>query len=141
MKKIIALSLSLILLLSNVGFSVATHYCGGHAVKSALTLGGETVDCGMKEDAGTPHECQRARHTLGVRHCCDNVQQVIHTDNSRPASLITLNFGYSGEMGLTPYLFFSSLSASDCATSSVIPYLPPPLPARNVQVLFQTFLI
>ncbi len=47
MKKILAISLALIMLSTNTGLSMATHYCGGLAVKSQLVLGHESLDCGM----------------------------------------------------------------------------------------------
>jgi hypothetical protein len=47
LKIIIFISLSLILLLGNVGFTFGTHLCGRHEVVSEVMLGEKHLDCGM----------------------------------------------------------------------------------------------
>lgn len=140
-KKIIAISLSLVLLLSNVGFSLTTHFCGGHAVKSALSLGGTTLDCGMGEQSTASPECDRPGHNLKAGRCCDNQQRVLQTDDNHPTEATSLVQGSHG--GLTPplYIFLSEKLLIGGKFQKTSFYPPPPLPARDVQVLFQTFLI
>ena len=47
LKKIISISLALILITSNVGFTLGTHICGGFAVINELMIGHNNLDCGM----------------------------------------------------------------------------------------------
>ncbi|MFT6939759.1 MAG: hypothetical protein ACJASN_001245 [Cyclobacteriaceae bacterium] len=47
LKKVISISLLIVLLLGNVGFTYGTHICDGHAVISEVMLGEKPLDCGM----------------------------------------------------------------------------------------------
>ncbi len=140
-KKIIAISLLLILLLSNVGLSVATHYCGGHAVKSGLSLGGSALDCGMSERSAASPECDRSGNHLKPERCCENYRQVLQTDDNHSPDVISAVLDIA--FGLVPhhYDFLSKKLFSREKSPKAFFYPPPPLPARDVQVLFQSFLI
>jgi hypothetical protein len=139
-KKVIAISLSLILLLGNMGLSVATHYCGGHAVKSGLRLGGATFDCGMKESGDRVWWCEREGVHFNTSRCCDNLQQVVHTDDTSPVTTFSLTASESPCVS-PPFSFDFPCSRSFGKNTTFFYNPPPPLPQKDRQILFQTFLI
>lgn len=59
-------------------FSVATHYCGGIAIGSIVSLTGKLADCSMEtSEKGLP-----LSGTYFTNHCCDNVVIVCGVDNN-----------------------------------------------------------
>ena len=69
MKKVISISLSIIMTVAVIHFSVAKHYCGGKEVASILSLSGKTASCGMAD----PQENLPATGTYIYEDCCKNV--------------------------------------------------------------------
>jgi hypothetical protein len=69
MRKAIAISLSFILLLSNVGLTLASHYCGGKVVESQFMIGAKNLDCGMP-DMDTTCANDDAANTVQSIPCC-----------------------------------------------------------------------
>lgn len=69
MKKIIPVSLMLLMLIALLHFSVATHYCSGTEAGSRISLSGKLATCGM--ESGDNDLPLTGLHF--TRHCCDNV--------------------------------------------------------------------
>lgn len=69
MKKVISISLTLLMLIALFHFSVATHYCMGKIAASKISLSGELATCGMENDE---NELPQTGTHLGL-DCCDNV--------------------------------------------------------------------
>jgi hypothetical protein len=140
-RKLIAISLSLILLLSSMGFSAVTHYCGGHAVKSGLTLVGAVLNCGMQESSTETKECGQQGMHYSPKRCCNDQRQVLQTDDNYPTDVTSLVPG--NICGLIPHgdIFLAQILRTQCKFQNTTFYPPPPLSIRDVQVLFQTFLI
>ncbi len=126
-------------MMSNLGLTVATHYCGGHAVESGLLMGGGNLDCGMK-DGGT--EYQAANETCAhftAEPCCANLHQTLQTDNNLQTDLPAPKFQAPIAGFVVDYFHFvEPVTALEIAPFRID---PPPLPERDVQILFQTFLI
>lgn len=140
MKRLVAISLAIIILMSNLGLTVATHYCGGHAVESGLLMGGGDFDCGM-EGGDTEHRVvdENCAH-FTAESCCENLHQTIQTDNTLQIDLPAPEFHAPtvAEFVVYSFLFFEPVTAGEIAPFRIF---PPPLPGRDVQILFQTFLI
>jgi hypothetical protein len=69
MKKIISITLTLLILAAVLHFSVATHYCGGTIAATRVSLTGKLATCGMENDKiELP-----LTGTYYTSHCCDNV--------------------------------------------------------------------
>jgi hypothetical protein len=69
MKKVISISLILLLLTAMLHLSVATHYCSGKIAASKISLSGKLASCGMEDnDKDLP---LKVAHFAS--HCCDNV--------------------------------------------------------------------
>jgi hypothetical protein len=69
MKKVISISLTLLMLIALLHFSVATHYCMGKIAASKISLSGELATCGMENDE---NELPQTGTYMGS-DCCDNV--------------------------------------------------------------------
>jgi hypothetical protein len=69
MKKIISISLTCLMLIALLHFSVATHYCMGKIAASKISLSGKLATCGM-EDNNSDLRGSAGFHFSS--HCCDN---------------------------------------------------------------------
>ena len=139
MKKIVAISLAFILLFSNLGFAVGTHYCGGEEVMSRFLLGESALSCGM---AAMESNCD-SDHGDGLSFsksgCCENEYRSFQVDDNYHPELVKLvqNFSFAVAFFYTDY--FTGLFPS-VEKTFYSDYSPPPL-EKDLRVLFQTFLI
>jgi hypothetical protein len=137
-KKILALFLSLILLSSQVGFAVSTHFCGGEISERAISLVGSTVGCGMESQESICNTVKISDDAISKKSCCDDESQVfqLKQDFNKKHNSIDLETTFIS-LFLTNYtLLFNTEEKVEYAN---IP--PPPLIQQNSQVLFQTFLL
>ncbi|MFB9296945.1 HYC_CC_PP family protein [Persicitalea jodogahamensis] len=139
MKRFLTIALAILLLMSNMGFTVATHFCGGQAVMSGLRLGGGDWDCGMVHEASDHREDDRNCTRLAEEACCKNQHQTIQTDNTLSTDFPAPQF-HASAVGIAvfPLPYFERFTVLEAEPFRID---PPPLPERDVQVLFQTFLI
>ncbi len=126
MKKIIAILLASLILISNVGFAVSNHYCGGMLASSSLTIGHVADGCGM-EKAPNSEKCAQSSTTLSQRKCCENVFQDLEVENDFSKSADT-------QVSLDPVFavaFVFALVAeyfnNDARTVTLSAYIPPDL--------------
>lgn len=139
MKKTISISLALLLLITSIGFALNTHFCGGEAVKTSFSIGLNDLDCGMEkmvEDCAAPtHESTN----LNKQSCCDNQHQVLQLDENETilSSSVNVNpiFFVTFIHSFVKPLFFSEQRLVDS-----VDYLSPS-PYKDIQILYQTFLI
>jgi len=78
MKKFLSISFSLLILLSVMHFTVATHYCGGVIAASKVSVSGELASCGMEgsdDISALPGSHFRT-------HCCDDEVSVFVVDQN-----------------------------------------------------------
>ena len=75
MKKFFTIPLALLILLSGMHFTIATHYCGGKIAATKVSLSGEEATCGMI------HDSDNSRETRISRHCCDDERAVYKIDS------------------------------------------------------------
>lgn len=78
MKKSISISISVLMILGMVHFSVATHYCSEMGVTSKVSLSGKLASCGMEE---TTESCPVSGINL-TTHCCDDVVSFYGIDSN-----------------------------------------------------------
>lgn len=78
MKKGVSILLSLFILIAMMHVSVATHYCGGKAVATKVSITGRLADCGM---AGSEKQFPLQGTSIRV-HCCDNYVTSCGTDSN-----------------------------------------------------------
>jgi hypothetical protein len=69
MKKVISISLTLLMLLALLHFSVATHYCMEKIAASKISFSGGLATCGMENEENQLPQTGSNFTT----HCCDNI--------------------------------------------------------------------
>lgn len=78
MKRLLSISFSLLILLSGMHFTIATHYCGGVMAASKVSITGELASCGMEK---TVDKCPLPGKHLGT-HCCNDKVSVLAVENN-----------------------------------------------------------
>lgn len=88
MKKGLSILLIVVVLLSSLHFTVATHLCGGKRAAIKAGLEGTTATCGMEKD--NSKSC--SNHNTGVlaNDCCKNSSVVLSVDNYNGSSPLQL---------------------------------------------------
>jgi hypothetical protein len=136
LRHIVAITLSALLVLSTVSFTVDMHFCGSHLVDFAIN--DKAHGCGMQmEDMPGNHASAIANPNMG---CCQNVHYTITGQDDLQAS----NFDYSiiqpiqlGEATVLPAIHFD-----DSPGEAVLYRLYQPPPNRvDLSVLYQVFRI
>lgn len=142
MKQLISIILSLLLIASPMSLAIGTHICGGEAVEKKILLGDSHLGCDMSDMV---ESCDISAESRGVGYhfentpCCQNEFQFVELSDDfvKIVNQPTFNFDYAVAM-------ISSIIDLDIPAKSTFPiftqYIPPPL-EKDVQVLFQTFLI
>jgi hypothetical protein len=138
-KQILSISMAAMLLFGSMGFSWATHYCGGHAVEAKLVLGHSDIGCGMEQkqkdcDSGTKKVqfekqtcCQDDFVQIGVEseYKVVSTSEVAHNTDYIATYILSIAIQYEDASLQTPkYLRYS-----------------PPLLIQDIPVMMQSFLI
>ena len=141
LKRILSISLMLVILVLNLGLTHITHYCGGEAVESAFSLVHSDISCGM-----TPAEmesCSNDKHKESIQKkgCCENEYTSISADIDYNQSQVTssphLDFKFVMAFA---YSFVSNNLFLKKDKPSFETYRPPILD-RDISVLHQVFII
>ncbi|MEQ8518626.1 MAG: hypothetical protein RLN79_07780 [Cytophagales bacterium] len=138
-KRIISISLALLMLVSNVGFAMNTHFCGGKAVKTNFTLGLHNLDCGMSEMEYACEKLPTSDEHVKTEQCCENKHQILQLEDCVE---FQNSFGNVNPLFVATFIqtIIEQLNLVDDAQSRFAEYSPP-LPDKDIQVLFQAFLI
>src|ERR1035437_4351551 len=78
MKKLLSISFALLILLSGMHFTIATHYCGGELSASKVSFSGKLASCGMESDVNQSKSS--GIHTDA--NCCHNKVSVLAVDHN-----------------------------------------------------------
>jgi hypothetical protein len=78
MKKILSISIALLMLLSGLQLTISTHYCGGVLADSKVSVLGHIASCGME---GTTDECTDPGNHL-KSSCCNDVISLYSVDHN-----------------------------------------------------------
>ncbi len=78
MKKLLSISFALLILLSGMHLTIATHFCGGELSASKVSFSGELASCGMEEPSD---RCFSSGHHFDS-NCCKNKVSVFSIDNN-----------------------------------------------------------
>ena len=141
MKKISSIFLAILLLLTNLGVGMGTHYCGGKAVKSQLMMGFHSIDCGMKsmDTSCNPAPRDNHDHRFQKKPCCENkfveMDAEDATTNKVVVNSLTLDF-----LVTFSYTFLSFDPFISDGDTRYLSYTPPIL-KQDLPVLFESFLI
>lgn len=133
-----ALFLSLLMLGSQVGFAVSTHFCGGEVSDRVISLVGSKVGCGMESQESSCSTVEISDDNISEKSCCEDESQVYQLDEdlSKKQNSIELETTFIS-LFLTNYTL--PFNTEEKVVCSNIP--SPPLIQQNSQVLFQTFIL
>ena len=135
MKSSVSILLAFLLLFSTVGMAKTTHWCMGHEMESAIGFGEKHLDCGMElpnEDSTTSSEDPSS--------CCENKTQHLQVDDDFKVSQIEFQLSPSFILPLLQAFVFEvdffNIQEVDFPSEH-----SPPVPKRDFQLLYQSFLI
>lgn len=133
--KILAVIIALTVLLSTMSFTVEKHVCMGEVTEVAFF--DEVEGCGMEESlCETP---QNDVEQVSRSQCCDDIQQLIPGNDNEQQPLQGLEIAKLKYIVTYLYTFVKDLE--DGKQELVIQDISPPLVDKDIQVLYQTFLI
>jgi hypothetical protein len=123
--------------MSNMGFIISTHFCGGEAVFSKLGVEQEHLSCGMQSKIS---ECEsHSTNNELAKDCCENrylsstsIDEYISIDISIENKVFN-DFIYTN-------LVTHPIKFQEITKASLAFYSPPYL-KQNIPVLIQSFLI
>lgn len=141
-RKILHIVMAFVLVASNLGLTLSTHYCQGDALESQINLTPVDLGCGMADmgnSCALPVELHGDKTQFDNTPCCENEYQTIQPteDFIKEATPVTFNIDFAIAIvyaTLNPDLFPNSTQ------QSYTEYHSPPI-EKDIQVLFQTFLI
>ena len=118
-----------------MGFTFATHYCGGRAVKSKMMLGNNDLGCGMvqvscdKEGTGT---------TVKKKNCCSNKYLSIGVEGEQNSvkTKVSINPVFVAAFVYT----FIKVFSLDVNGYRFLDYSTP-IVLKDITILFQNFRI
>ncbi|MBL4939855.1 MAG: hypothetical protein JKY16_06245 [Lutibacter sp.] len=135
-KKIVAISMTFVLLFSTMSFTISDYYCGGNLVDSSIFPKDDFCDTTMQ----MPVSMHGEDCTIEADSCCDIVVKIIEGQNELKINYSDLNFKQQQFIASFTYSYINLFEGLD---TSIIPfrnYLPPIID-ENITVLYQTFLI
>lgn len=135
-RKIISISMALVVLFTTTSFSVDMHYCGDHLMD--FSLSGDVERCMMQPQIS--HEMANCAMMEIKMDCCSDVELSVTGQDDLQISFDQLSF--EKQLFITSFVYtYSCLFESRHQEKLRFKdYSPPPL-IRDVQVLDQTFLI
>ena len=135
LKKIASIVLATFFLLSSSHLSFATHFCGGKAYKHALLVSANDFGCGMENKMS---KCENNSNKV-EKECCENELVNLSINDNFQSSLSKI----SVEQHFVFIAIASVLFSVPTISSTIISFQDyhPPLPDRDILVLFQSFLI
>lgn len=142
MKKSFSILLSFILLASHVSLIIGTHYCGGEPVESKLLFGENHLGCGMADmDESCDHEETNENNDVSFDNapCCENDYFTVQVTDDFVKDTATVFFSNNFVAALFSTILNPEIF-SKYTNQLYTEYYPPPL-EKNIQILFQTFLL
>ena len=86
MKRILSILFSLLIILSGIHFTIATHYCGGEVAAVRFSVSGEKATCGMKIDnINFPSKTSQFSS-----NCCDDEISIYTVDSNYTPSFFQI---------------------------------------------------
>jgi hypothetical protein len=84
MKKFLTIPVALLIFLSGMHVTFATHFCGGKIAATKISVTGKVASCGMDSD----EKSKSASETSLTSKCCENTTAVYSVDdNYAPSAL------------------------------------------------------
>ncbi|NND63250.1 MAG: hypothetical protein HKN48_08660 [Flavobacteriaceae bacterium] len=135
MKRVVALFMSFLLLLSSSGIAYAQHFCGEFEMMAQITLGEKHLSCGMAMPMTSCDSEEMEDHG-----CCDNEYTQVETDDTFAKVSFEFNFDLDFIPAPVSNFYTAEVIKLPRDNTSYFQYRPPP-PKENIWVLYETFLI
>lgn len=139
MRKFVSIFLITLLLFGSLRVSVATHFCGGLAVKQAFMVGHHKLDCGMPEMDRIKSVADLNEVIIQAEACCENEYQNFEIDSQFRPSIVQSPVNVDFVFAFVAVVFTNE-AAAQTLQPSYANYTPPPI-ERDIPVLIQSFLI
>jgi hypothetical protein len=129
------------MLTSNVGISVATHFCGGEYVATNIAVGEAKADCGMAMSSSECHDKFKDKQLTFRSLCCVNhvTNMTLGTDFEQIETV-----GQVSE-NLLILGWFTNITSTPCNLNFEFTHFDhlysPPQTVQDIPVLIQSFLI
>ena len=125
--------MAFIVLFSTLSFTINMHYCGETLVETAVFQ--KAKGCGMEMNRPSTEGCG-----ITKKNCCDNKQLAIEGQDELQLSAEKIEFQH--QVFLTS-LVYAYVSLFEGIQEDIVPLndYSPPLVQRNIQVLYEVFLI
>lgn len=136
MKKLLAISLALVVMTSNIGLAMVTHYCGGQAVASQIVIGQGTLGCGMS-NMQMRTEQKNSEIEYESSGCCEDHYQSFEIEDEYNLLQLSINLDFVASF---VHSFLDLVILSEEEHPQYAQYSPP-LIFRDIPVLNQTFII
>ena len=140
-KNILAVFLACLLLITNMGFTLATHYCGGKAIKTQIVLDKSEFSCEAKETASKmvcDEDSQKS--LLKTKSCCQNEYVLIEVEENYHAPVVeTIPVNFVTLFACTVGLHKTFLRQG--SSKAIYQNHPPPLLNFDIPVWIQSFLL
>lgn len=128
--------MAFVLLGSQVGYSVATHYCGGKVSDRAISFIAEKLSCGMES---LQEECPSKAYGISEKSCCEDESSVyqLNEDFQKKQRSFEVETEFLAVFAIHYFLLFNQPQKAEEYTKPPLP----PLIQQDIQVLHQSFLI
>ncbi len=139
MDRLVSIVLIFVLLASHINLTIGTHFCGGEAVMSKLMIGHEPLSCGMASMDEPCDESGNQDLSFANPPCCQNHYQTFKATDDFIKATEKIN-QYSDLLVALVYTIVNTDIISQSSKHFYADFTLPPL-EKNIQVLFQTFII
>lgn len=139
MKKLISIFLVLLLLIFNIGLTMNTHFCGGFAIETSVSLGISNLDCGMP---AMDQKCKTDvtdENQVTQKPCCENQHQLFQFNENADVRSIPVDLNPTFFIAFIHAFVQPAISLQKADIKYTV-YFPPPR-NQDIPVLFQSFLI
>jgi hypothetical protein len=132
-KKISAILMALVVVLSTMSFTVSQHYCGGELMDSALFSKAES--CGMDMTISTKNDCN-----IQSKNCCKDVIKQI--EGKKVVNIDGELFSFQQQLFVASFIY-TYINLFEGLDTNIIPFknYSPPLLVSDIQVTHQVFII
>ena len=134
--KILAISMTFVLLFSTMSFTINDYYCGGNLVDSSIFPKDDFCDTTMQ----MPVSMHGEDCTIKADTCCNIVVKIVEGQNELKSNFSKLNFEQQQFIALFTYSYINLFEGFDTTIIPFRNYLPP-IVGKDITVLYQTFLI
>lgn len=135
MRKVSAILLAALLLLVNMSLTFSTHYCGGEAVETSISLGKADVGCGM--EVTSTDDCDSPTDGVISKNCCSNEHYTLSIDEDYKENTAQEISAFKTIVA-APVEVNSNFFIAPKSSNRFVAY-PPPLVKRDITVMHQVF--